>query len=55
MKFNVSVSALVTVTYIIEADNENEASEKATDLFFDDRIESMVVENRDHEVFEGDE
>ena len=55
MKFNVTVTALVTVTYIIEADNGNEAFDRATDLFFEDRIESMVVQNREQDISGGEE
>lgn len=50
--FTVTVEALVSTSYSIEANSEEAAFDKATEWFFDEKVSSLVVDNREQTVSE---
>lgn len=46
MKFKLRVYAVVSVIYEVEAEDEDEAFDKADGMFLNDRIDSMLVDDQ---------
>lgn len=50
--YQVTVEGLVSTSYSIEAKSEEDAFDRATDWFFDEKVSNLVVDNRDQTVSE---